>query len=195
MEVEGTGGVVQTSTNFAEYRITAMEEITALPDAVHADALIIRRTDWKVSDNVTGSMAESMVFDSARRKVCFVVWSLMSERAIHLSQYTIWLSNKHVFHLSRMVSMNSTLRDSMFQKLIVRELQLAMNTIRRSEENNCVFGYVHSLCVLCILWPDIKTYCCPLASRFFTALSFFWGTVRESLLEQQWIHFFWRRRG
>lgn len=76
VEVEGTGGVVQTSKNFAEYRITAMEDITTLPDTVQADAIKIQRNDWKVSDNVTGSMAESMVFDSARRKVCFGVRSV-----------------------------------------------------------------------------------------------------------------------
>jgi hypothetical protein len=72
--VDGTGGVVSTSTNFGRYRVTKMEEITDLPDPITTEnklkhnAITIRPQDWMVTDNVTGSVAESTVFDSARRK-------------------------------------------------------------------------------------------------------------------------------
>ena len=72
--VDDTGGVVSTSTNFGRYRVTKMEEITDLPDPITTEnklkhnAITIRPQDWMVTDNVTGSVAESTVFDSARRK-------------------------------------------------------------------------------------------------------------------------------
>ena len=70
--VDKTGGIITTNIDHTKYRISAMEEITDLPDGVASQlkygAQVIKKTDWLVFDNVTGSVTESPVFDSVQRK-------------------------------------------------------------------------------------------------------------------------------